>query len=54
MIEDMRRQRWSALMNGIVIGFGINGLLLGLPLAILPLAAGIFLEWRARSKLSKV
>ncbi len=54
MINDIRRQRWSALMNGIVIGFGINGLLLGLPFAILPLAAGIFLEWRARSRLANL
>lgn len=46
-------QRRSALLNGVIIGAGINGLIMVGPYAIFPLAVGIFLEWRARSGLEK-
>ena len=52
-LSYVRSQRWSALLNGVIIGLGINGLIMAVPFAILPLAAGIFLEWRARSSLGR-
>lgn len=50
MFDDrfVRRQRFSALLNGVMIGFGVV-LLFGGPLGLLPLGAGLLVEmWQQR------
>ena len=39
-----RRQRWSGMWNGIVIGMGIGWVILGNALGFLPIGMGIALE----------
>ena len=46
------RHRWSALMNGVVIGLGVGYLLvLFHPLGLLPLVLGVGLEMYQRRRM---
>ena len=47
----LKRQRWSGLWNGVVIGMGLGWLLWGSLIGILPLALGIGMEWMQRKRL---
>ena len=47
----IKRQRWSGLWNGVVIGMGLGWLLWGSLIGILPLALGIGMEWMQRKRL---
>jgi hypothetical protein len=39
-----KRQRWSGLWNGVVIGMGLGVLFSGSPIGLLPLVLGIVVE----------
>ena len=47
----IKRQRWSAVMNGFLIGFGVSQFLFAIPFGIFPLAVGIGMEVWQRRKL---
>ena len=47
----LKRQRWSGLWNGVVIGMGLGWLLWGSFIGMLPLALGIGMEWMQRKRL---
>ena len=49
----MKRQRWSGLWNGVVIGMGLGWLLWGSVIGIFPLALGIGIEYMQRKRLSR-
>ncbi|MFH1560381.1 MAG: hypothetical protein ABID84_03100 [Chloroflexota bacterium] len=50
----IKRQRWSGLWNGVVIGMGLSWLLLGQYIGVLPLALGIVMEVMQRKRLDRV
>jgi hypothetical protein len=53
-INYVKRHRWSALWNGVVIGMGVFLLILvGHPIGLLPIALGIGLEWTHRKRLDR-
>lgn len=47
----LKRQRWSGLWNGVVIGMGLSWLLSGGFIGILPLAVGVVMEILQRKRL---
>jgi len=47
----IKRQRWSGLWNGVVIGMGLSWLLLQQWIGIFPLLLGIFMEVMQRKRL---
>ena len=49
--SSMKRQRWSGLWNGVVIGMGLSWLLLQQWIGIFPLVLGIFMEVIQRKRL---
>ncbi|MBM2827075.1 MAG: hypothetical protein HW403_1139 [Dehalococcoidia bacterium] len=54
MFDDalIRRHRWSAIMNGFLIGFGVSQFLFGIPFGIFPLGVGIGMEiWQRKKQL---
>ena len=56
-IDYVKRHRWNALWNGVIIGIGVGTLLSVGPaagiLAILPLGLGIGVEWMQRKRLDR-
>jgi hypothetical protein len=52
-ISFIKRQRWSGLWNGVVIGMGLGWILWGSLIGIFPLALGIGIEWRQHKRLSR-
>ena len=51
-LHIVKRHRWSALLNGVVIGFGIVSIMSGAFVGILPLAVGVGIEVWQRNRLS--
>lgn len=55
--QTIRRQRLSALSNGVLIGLGIATLLIGgassLMLSLVPVAAGVGIEFWQRRRLPR-
>ena len=49
----IKRQRWSGLWNGVVIGMGISWLLIPNLVGVIPLIIGIGLEYMQRKRLSR-
>ena len=47
----IKRQRWSGLWNGVVIGMGFGWILFGQYIGIIPLAVGIGVEVMQRKRL---
>ncbi|MBI4298191.1 MAG: hypothetical protein HY666_00310 [Chloroflexi bacterium] len=48
----VKRHRWSALLNGIVIGFGLMSIMSGVIFGALPMVVGIAIEVWQRKRLS--
>ena len=53
-ITLLKRQRWSGMWNGVVIGMGLGWIMLGVFIGILPLALGIVMEIMTRRRLDKM
>ena len=49
----IKRHRWTALWNGVVIGMGVSMLLTVSPLGVIPLVMGIGLEVVHRRRLNR-
>ena len=43
-VSYAKRQRWSGLWNGVVIGMGLAWILFGQLIGVLPLGLGIIME----------
>ena len=52
-VGHIKRHRWTAMWNGVVIGMGAFMLIGGLVLGIIPLIMGIGLEVLHRKRLDK-
>ena len=50
--SSIKRQRWSGLWNGVVIGMGLSWILLGQWIGIFPLVLGIIMEVIQRKRLN--
>ncbi|MBI2856520.1 MAG: hypothetical protein HYX93_06720 [Chloroflexi bacterium] len=53
-INLIKRQRWSGMWNGVVIGMGFGWLLRGEVIGIFPLALGIVMEIMQRKRLDRM
>ncbi|MDA0988929.1 MAG: hypothetical protein O2783_07400 [Chloroflexi bacterium] len=56
-ISFIKRQRMSAMWNGVIIGIGVGTFMSAGPgalfLALIPLGLGIGVEWMQRKRLSR-